>query len=84
MLWYGKRIKYATNSIDEMLKTETNDKHAKAYNMMFELSRIECVLNYMDFNSANTLKEYVDYNYPNNEIISTVKRLIKKRKEELD
>ena len=78
-------LSYATDSIDELLKMNTEDIHARAYTTLFELSRIECVLEYLDYKTTEALQKYVDYNknYKDDEVLTTVKRLIRKRKEEL-
>ena len=76
-------LKYATDSIDELLKIDADDEYARAYLTLFELSRIECVINYLDINTTKELQKYVDYHYKDSDIVKDIKRLIKKRKEEL-
>ncbi len=76
-------LKYATDSIDELLRIDESDEYARAYLTLFEMSRIECIINLLDINTAKELQKYIDYNYIETDILKDIKKLIRKRKEEL-
>ena len=44
---------------------------------------VQIQLNYLDYESMNTIQKYVDYNFIDNDTKAVVKRLIRNRKEEL-
>ena len=78
-------LNYAKDSIQEIANFKNNNEYLTAYASLFELSRTEVILEYLDYDNVKKLLAFLDYNYEsdNNEMLNTAKILIKKRKEEL-
>lgn len=78
-------LNYAKDSIQELANFKNDNEYLTAYASLFELSRTEVILEYLDYDNIKNLLAFLDYNYEsdNNEILNTAKILIKKRKEEL-
>ena len=78
-------LNYAKDSIQEIANFKNDNEYLTAYASLFELSRTEVILEYLDYDNVRKLLAFLDYNYEsdNNEMLNTAKILIKKRKEEL-
>ena len=78
-------LNYAKDSIQEIANFKNDNGYLTAYASLFELSRTEVILEYLDYDNVKNLLAFLDYNYEsdNNEMLNTAKILIKKRKEEL-
>ena len=78
-------LNYAKDSIQEIANFKNDNEYLTAYASLFELSRTEVILEYLDYDNVKNLLAFLDYNYEsdNNEMLNTAKILIKKRKEEL-
>ena len=78
-------LNYAKDSIQEIANFKNDNEDLTAYATLFELSRTEVILEYLDYDNVKKLLAFLDYNYDSddNEMLNTAKILIKKRKEEL-
>ena len=83
-------LQCATGSVDELFSLTMDDKYSYVYAMIFQLSRIETIINYLDLNGLNELSKHFNMRlYENNNqmfsmINQNIKKLIRKRKEELN
>ena len=78
-------LKYAKDSVKEIASIKSGDLYYMTYNALFNLSRTEVILEYLDYNNVKKLLNFLDNNYntDNNEVLGIAKQLIRKRKEEL-
>ena len=80
-------LSYARDSIAEIANLSFTDKYLYAYLSLFELSRIDIILKYLDTSSVDDILKQFDSKYidsRNQELIGMVKKLVRKRKEELE
>ena len=77
---------YIVSAIDELANLETEDKYLLLYKSILNVARVKATLPYLDVDSLNKVMElYKDnkYSYDSNGALRKVKKLVKKRKEEL-
>ena len=82
----GLFYSYIVESIEELQEIETEDKYNNIYVTLFEMSRIEVMLPYLNKEYLIKLAKYLDSlkDKANNDIIKKIKKLIIKRKEEFE
>ena len=78
-------IKYIKLAIDELIRLVSNDKHLYMYVTMFEYSRIEVMIEYLNKPELNKIKNYIENNFNNinNVNITNLKKLIKQKEKDL-
>lgn len=79
-------LEYIKSSIQELLSIRTEDKTLETYITLFEVSRIEVMLPYLSKNMLEKLSIYLNsLNISNdNTAFKKIKKIINKRKEELE
>ena len=77
---------YIKDSIEELLKADTDDKYLYMFITLFEMSRIEVMLPYLNKEKLNELSLYLNSLNIKDEdlVIKKIRKLIKKRKEEFE
>lgn len=75
---------YIFSSIKELINLVSNDRHLYLYASLFELSRIEVMLPYLNKENLTKLSLHLSNLNINSNSIIKVKKLINKRKEELE
>ena len=76
-------LNYIRDSIKELLNIKTDDENLRIYMTLFEISRIETMLPYLDKKTLISLSSYLSSLNENNEALRKIKELVNKRKEEL-
>jgi hypothetical protein len=80
-------LNYIEGSIRELLDMRTDDEHLKVYVMILEVSRIEVMLPYLNKESLILLSSYLNnlnITPDNDMVFKKIKKLLNKRKEELE
>lgn len=77
--------KYILSSIQELFNIHSDDKYLNVYLTLFEVARIETMLPYLDKDTLIKLSDYLNNlnTKEDNYALRRIKKLIKKRKEEL-
>ena len=76
---------YIKASLDELINIKTEDEYFNVYLSLFETTRIEVMLPYLNKEYLNKLSNHLDtLNMSNNLSVRKIKRLIRKQKEELE
>ena len=77
-------MKYIRDSIEELNNINEEDVYLNKYTEIFETSRIEIMLPYLNKDGLMKLSLYLNNLKINNNTITSVKKLLIKRKEEFE
>lgn len=75
---------YVIDSINDIKNLKSNDKYYLSYKSMTELARVEAVLPYLDEFAIKTIEDNYEFKTDTDITIRTMKKKIRKRKEELN
>ena len=77
-------LNYIKDSINELLNIKTDDENLRIYMTLFEVSRIETMIPYLNKEALISLSNYLSSLNEHNEALKKIKELVKKRKEEFE
>lgn len=79
-------LSYVKDSIKELISAESKDEYLNVHVTLFEISRVEVMLPYLTKSNLEELSHFIDtLEYKNKDVaIRNIKKLIRKRKEELE
>ena len=79
-------LSYVKDSIKELISAESRDEYLNVHVTLFEISRVEVMLPYLTKSNLEDLSHFIEtLEYKNKDVaIRNIKKLIKKRKEELE
>ena len=79
-------LNYAKESLEELTTIDTDDRYFQTYISLFELMRLNVVLENLNYDTVKQLLGYFNDNYDDTEdvILASAKSLIKKKKKEFE